>query len=62
VFFTKHDTALATATAAALTVSSADLARRAGRTTPVLGATLLPYAGWCGFATVLSARIHRLNS
>nr|WP_256379187.1 hypothetical protein [Kocuria sp. UCD-OTCP] len=26
------------------------------------GAALLPYAGWCGFATVLSARIHRLNS
>jgi tryptophan-rich sensory protein len=62
VFFTKHDTALATATAAALTVSSADLVRRAGRTTPVLGAALLPYAGWCAFATVLSARIHRLNA
>jgi translocator protein len=62
VFFSRHDTALATAVAAALTASSADLARRAGQARPVLGAALLPYAGWCGFATVLSARIHRLNA
>ncbi|MFF0990426.1 TspO/MBR family protein [Kocuria nitroreducens] len=61
VFFTKHDTALAAATAAALTASTADLARRAAQARPLLGAALLPYVGWCGFATVLSARIHRLN-
>lgn len=60
-FFTKHDTALATAAAAALTASSADLARRAAQARPLLGAALLPYAGWCAFATVLSARLHQLN-
>lgn len=62
VFFTKHDTALATATAAALTASTADLARRAAQARPLHGAALLPYVGWCGFATVLSARIHQLNA
>ncbi|OLT08142.1 hypothetical protein BJF77_02270 [Kocuria sp. CNJ-770] len=62
VFFGKQDTALATVVAAALTASSADLARRAGQARPLLGAALLPYVGWCGFATVLSGRIHRLNA
>lgn len=62
VFFSKHDTALATATAAALTAGSADLARRAAQARPLHGAALLPYVAWCGFATYLSARIHRLNA
>lgn len=62
VFFSRHETAAATATAAALTVSTADLARRAAQARPRLGAALLPYVGWCGFATVLSGRIHRLNA
>ncbi|MUN64382.1 tryptophan-rich sensory protein [Kocuria sediminis] len=62
VFFSRHDTATATVAAAALTASSADLARRAGQVRPLLGVALLPYAGWCGFATVLSGRIHRLNA
>lgn len=60
-FFARKDTGLATGVAAALTVSSADLARRAGRTRPAYGLALAPYAAWCGFATVLSGRIHQLN-
>ena len=61
-FFAKKDTALATVTAAGLAASSADLARRAGRARSAYGIALVPYAGWCTFATVLSARIHQLNS
>jgi len=61
-FFAKRDTGLATLTAAALTVSSADLARRAGAVRPAYGAALAPYAAWCAFATALSGRIHQLNS
>ena len=45
--------------AAALTVSSADLARRA--VDARVGAALLPYPLWCAFATVLSTHIWRLN-
>ena len=60
-FFARRNTALGTVTAVALTASSADLARRAARSRPLYGAALAPYAGWCGFATVLSARIHQLN-
>ena len=47
--------------AAALAVSSADLARRAADADPKLGAALAPYPLWCGFATVLSGDIWRLN-
>lgn len=61
-FFVRRDTALATLTAAALTASSADLARRAGRARRAYGVALAPYAAWCGFATVLSGRIHQLNA
>lgn len=61
-FFARRDPALATVTAAALTVSSADLARRAGRAGKPQSLALVPYAAWCGFATALSGRIHQLNS
>jgi translocator protein len=47
--------------AAALTLSSADLARRAAAADPRAGAALSPYPLWCAFATVLSAHIWRLN-
>ncbi len=52
---------LAAAECAVLTVSSADLVRRTHRLNPSAGASLAPYAVWCGFATVLSAAIARLN-
>lgn len=52
---------LAAAEAAALTVSSADLARRAGASSAGRRNRLLPYAVWTGFATVLTAAIARRN-
>jgi translocator protein len=53
---------LAAAEAALLAASSADLVRRTYRLNPRAGAALAPYAAWCGFATVLSTAIARLNS
>lgn len=47
--------------AAALTASSADLARRAANADPRAGSALLPYPLWCAFATLLSTHIWRLN-
>ncbi len=52
---------LAAAECAVLTVSSADLVRRTYRLNRSAGVSLAPYAVWCGFATVLSAAIARLN-
>lgn len=60
-FFVKRDLPLATVTAAALTASSADLARRAGRAGRGKALALTPYVAWCGFATALSTRIDQLN-
>lgn len=51
----------AAAEAALLTLSSADLARRAGGVNRTAGVALSPYAAWCGFATALSAAIARRN-
>jgi len=61
VFFRYHRLAPAAITAAALAASSADLARRAADADPKLGAALAPYPLWCGFATVMSTDIWRLN-
>jgi translocator protein len=61
VFFKAHRTGMATLTAAALTVSSADLVRRAAPASTTAAGALVPYAGWCGFATVLSGDIWRRN-
>lgn len=61
VFFGKRRLGLGTLAAGALAVSSADLARRAGDADLKLGAALAPYPLWCGFATVMSADIWRLN-
>lgn len=52
---------LAAAEAAALTLSSWDLARRAHRVRPAAGAALAPYALWCGFATLLATDIAARN-
>lgn len=61
VFFGKRRLGAAALAAAALTASSADLTRRAAAADPKLGAVLAPYPLWCGFATVMSADIWRLN-
>jgi tryptophan-rich sensory protein len=60
-FFRYRNLPLSVAVAGVLAVSSADLARRAGRVRPALGWALVPYAAWCAFATLLSARIKDLN-
>jgi benzodiazapine receptor len=61
LFFRHHKLGAAALGAAALTASSADLARRAAQTNPQAGLALSPYALWCAFATVLSTHIWRLN-
>ena len=53
---------LAAAEAAVLAASSADLVRRTYRLNRTAGVSLAPYAAWCGFATVLSTAIARLNA
>ncbi|MET3351663.1 UNVERIFIED_ORG: tryptophan-rich sensory protein [Arthrobacter sp. UYEF1] len=53
---------LAAAECAVLAASSADLVRRTYRLNRTAGSSLAPYAAWCGFATVLSTAIARLNS
>ncbi|MET4136101.1 TspO/MBR family protein [Pseudarthrobacter sp. PvP090] len=52
---------LAAVECAVLTASSADLVRRTYHLNRSAGVSLAPYALWCGFATVLSAAIARLN-
>lgn len=61
VFFAKRRPGAAALAAAALTASSADLARRAAVADPKLGVALAPYPLWCGFATVMTTDIWRLN-
>lgn len=61
LFFRFHKLAASAAGAAALTASSADLARRAAQADPRAGLALSPYPLWCAFATVLSTHIWRLN-
>jgi len=61
LFFRYHKLGAAAVGAAALTASSADLVRRTAEATPRGGLALLPYPLWCGFATVLSTHIWRLN-
>jgi translocator protein len=61
LFFRYHKLGASVLGAAALTASSADLARRAHRVDPRAGAALLPYPLWCAFATGLSTHIWRLN-
>lgn len=61
VFFRLRSPWLATVVAAALAVSSGDLARRAAPTGTVRAAVLGAYAGWCTFATALSLSIARRN-
>lgn len=61
VFFRLHKLGPAAIGAAALAVSSADLVRRTAAANPKAGAALAPYPLWCGFATLMSTDIWRLN-
>lgn len=61
LFFGYHKLGASAVGAAALTASSTDLARRTAQATPGGGLALLPYPLWCGFATILSIHIWRLN-
>jgi tryptophan-rich sensory protein len=61
LFFRYHKLGVSALGAAALTASSADLARRTAQAKPHAGLALSPYALWCAFATVLSTHIWRLN-
>ncbi len=61
IFWRARRPDLAALEAGLLSISSADLARRAGRARPGWGWTLAPYPAWCGFATVLSTVIARRN-
>lgn len=61
LFFGFHRLGASALGAAALTASSADLARRAARADRRAGAALSPYPVWCAFATVLATHVWRLN-
>jgi translocator protein len=61
LFFRYHKLGASALGAAALTVSSADLARRTAQAESRAGLTLSPYALWCAFATVLATHVWRLN-
>ncbi|WP_232549816.1 tryptophan-rich sensory protein [Propioniciclava soli] len=61
LFFRAHNLPLATAGAAALAASSADLTRRAAPAGWGKAAALGAYTAWCGFATALSASLARRN-
>lgn len=62
VFWRARRPWLAAGEAAALAVSSVDLVRRTARRAPGWGAALVPYAGWSGFATVLTTELARRNA
>lgn len=60
-FFRLRKLTLSVGVAGALALSSVGLARRAARVKPAFGWALAPYAAWCAFAALLSARIEDLN-
>ena len=61
LFFNRRKLGTAAVAAAALTVSSADLSRRAIETNGARSGVLVLYPLWCAFATLLSGRIWLLN-
>ncbi len=61
LFFRSHNLGAATAGAAALAASSSGLAKAGGRVRGRYGLSLLPYAAWTSFATVLAGTIWSLN-
>lgn len=61
LFFKMNKLGPSAVAAGALAVSSADLVRRTAEADPKLGAALAPYPLWCGFATLMSTDIWRMN-
>lgn len=61
LFFSRRQLGASAVAAAALTVSSADLTRRAMAVRGPSAAALGFYPAWCAFATALSTRIWQLN-
>ncbi|MEU6404242.1 TspO/MBR family protein [Streptomyces sp. NPDC046985] len=61
LFFGRRSPASGVGGALLLDASNLALIRRVARSDPKAAAALGPYAGWCGFATVLSASIARRN-
>jgi translocator protein len=61
LFFKYHKLGASAVGAAALAVSSADLARRTAAADPRAGVAVLPYPLWCAFATAMSGHIWVLN-
>lgn len=61
MFFRSRRPRLSTAWAAALAVSSADLVRRAWKSSPERGVLLAPYAAWSSFATFLNGAVAARN-
>ena len=61
LFFRARRPWLAAAECAVLTISSADLVRRAAAVDRPGAAALAPYPAWCAFATALTAAIARRN-
>lgn len=61
LFFSRHKLGASAVAAAALTASSADLVRRTAAVNAGAGSALAAYPLWCGFATVMSTDIWRLN-
>ncbi|MCV7316000.1 tryptophan-rich sensory protein [Mycolicibacillus parakoreensis] len=61
LFFGRRRLGGAAVTAAALTLSAADVTRRAAAVRAGRGALLAAYPAWCAFATVLSAQLWAAN-
>lgn len=61
LFFNRHWLGASAAAAAALTASSADLARRAIAVRGARAVPLVAYPLWCAFAAVLSTHVWLLN-
>ena len=62
LFFQKKNLGAAAVGAGALAASTACLARRAGKAGALRGLSLVPYAAWTAFATLLSADLWHRNS
>ncbi len=61
LFFGQRKIAASAAAAASMVVTGAAFVQQASRVDPTASRAALPFVGWVGFATVLTAAIWRLN-